>query len=173
MFKLRKHQKKDYKEVKQELKEHDHVLLGAATGYGKSVVIHKFVKDAIKKGGRVVVIAPRRKLVKQLAETLAEFHPSIIMGADTVYHSSSNVFVCSTPTLNSRLKKNGKCYLGDITHICVDEVHINFNSPSMQRMVDLYWESSKWLGLSATPIDERGYRLEGYDHTRAAPGQAG
>jgi len=164
-FKFRPHQKSDYKQLKKELKKQPHILFGASVGYGKSVVIHKFVKDALKKGGRVVVIAPRRKLVKQLMETLEEFYPSIIMGTETIYHKDSNVFVCSTPTLSARLKKFGKKYLGDITHIAVDEVHINFGTASMQGMVDMYWDKAKWVGLSATPIDERGYRLEGYDHT--------
>ena len=29
----------------------------------------------------------------------------------------------------------------------------------------LYWEKAKWIGFSATPIDNAGYRLEGWDKT--------
>jgi superfamily II DNA or RNA helicase len=36
--KLRDYQKQDYKQLKSELKQYDHVLFGAATGYGKSAI---------------------------------------------------------------------------------------------------------------------------------------
>ena len=164
-MKLRKYQKQDYKSVKKLLKEKDHIIFGASTGYGKSVIIHKFVKDALKKGERVIVIAPRRKLVKQLAETLDEFYPSIVMGADTDYDAEAELFVVSQATMINRLKKHGRAYFGHIDRILIDECHIGFNSKSAEILKQYYWETSKWVGLSATPIDSRGYRLEGWDYT--------
>ena len=158
-MKLRDYQKKDYKILKKS--KHQHQLFGAATGYGKSAIIHKLVK----KGGRTLVIAPRRKLVRQLRDTLDEFLPSIIMGTDSIYTEDAELYIASTATLHNRLKKYGKAYLGKIDQVIIDEAHINFGSTSMQQVIDLYWDSAKWVGLSATPIDASGYRLEGWDHT--------
>lgn len=164
-MKLRKYQKQDFKETKKLFKKYNHILFGASTGYGKSAIIFNAVEKEIKKGGRVIVVAPRRKLVKQLTETLHKFIPSVIMGSDTEYDSESNVFVVSTATMHNKLKKHGKCYFGNITKILIDETHINFGSTSMSELHKLYWDNCKWLGLSATPIDESGYRLEGWDYT--------
>lgn len=159
------HQKEDLKTLKKLLKKHDHILFGAATGYGKSSIIYNMVKKVLKKGGRVLVIAPRRKLVRQLSDTLEVFYPSQIMGIDTNYDEYADLFNASTPTLHNKLKKNGIDYLGKLDLILVDEVHINFGSKSMSMVMELYWNTAKWVGLSATPIDDRGYRLEGWDHT--------
>ena len=164
-MKLRPHQKQDYKECKTHFKELDHILMGGATGYGKSALLYHNVKKEIGAGGRVLVIAPRRKLVKQLTETLLDFYPSVIMGADTEYYKDANVFVASTATMHNKLKVHGGKYFGNITMVIIDEVHINFGSTSMSLVHKLYWDKSKWLGLSATPIDDAGYRLEGWDLT--------
>ncbi len=162
---LRPYQKQDFKLLKKSLKQNDHVLFSAATGYGKSSIIYNAVKKVRKKYGRVLVIAPRRKLVNQLFETLSDFIPSIVMGSDTIYFKESNVFVASTATMHNRLKKYGKKYFGNLDIIIIDEVHINFGSSSMDELHKLYWNKCKWVGLSATPIDDRGYRLEGWDDT--------
>lgn len=164
-MKARPYQKSDLKLVNKALKKHDHVLFGGATGYGKSFAIRKQVSKELKKHGRVVVVAPRRKLVKQLYDTLADFDPSIIMGTDTVYWEDAQVYVCSASTMHNRLKKHGKKFFGDITKILVDEVHINFGSTLMSLLEKHYWETAKWVGFSATPIDAGGFRLEGWDYT--------
>ena len=164
-MKFRKYQKKDYKILKREAKDYRHILFGAATGYGKSSVIYNLAEKYISKGKRVLVIAPRRKLVRQLETTLLDFIPSIIMGSDSTYYEGSELYIASTATLHNRLKKYGKSYLGKIDLILIDEVHINFGTASMQELVNLYWDKAQWIGLSATPIDNAGYRLEGYDHT--------
>lgn len=164
-MKLRPHQKSDIKILKKKNKDHAHILFGASTGYGKSAIIYNAVKKALKKGQRVLVIAPRRKLIKQLAETLEDFYPSMIMGTDTSYDVDANLYVASTSTLHRRLGKHGREYTGKIDLIIIDEVHINFGSASMSLVNKYYWKTSMWLGLSATPIDDRGYRLEGWDYT--------
>ena len=164
-FKLRPYQKSDLKLLKKTLKKHPHTLFGASVGFGKSIIISKMVQREVKKGGRVLVIAPRRKLVRQLFSTLEEFHPSLIMGTDTYYDEFSDVFVASASTLHNRIKKHGKKYLGDVTLVLYDEVHIGFNGVTMDSVKKLYWEKAKWVGLSGTPIDGAGYRLEGWDKT--------
>lgn len=160
-MKLRKYQKEDFKVLKK-LKQ-PHILFGAATGYGKSAIIYNLVERSLKKGKRVLVILPRRRLVHQIAATLEDFAPSIVMGSLPVV--DNDLYIASTPTLHNRLKKYGKNFLGNIDLILIDEVHINHMSTLMSKIMDLYWDKAKWIGLSATPITSQGYRLEGYDHT--------
>lgn len=164
-FKLRPYQKSDFKQYKKKSKKHQHILFGGATGYGKSAIIYNLVRNELKQNGRVIIVLPRRKLVRQISETLADFAPSIIMGSDTYYDENASVFVVSTPTMHNKLKTNKSKYFGNITKIIVDEAHINHMSTSMSLLNKYYWNKAAWCGLSATPIDEAGYRLEGYDYT--------
>lgn len=164
-FKLRDYQKDDMKLYLKHAKKHKHILYGGTTGYGKSAIIYNLVKKQVKKGNVTLIILPRRKLVKQISETLSVFAPSIIMGSDTTYDEHASVFVASTSTLHNKLKKYGKKYLGDLGLVIIDEAHINHLSTSMSLVMKHYWDDARWCGLSATPIDNKGYRLEGYDYT--------
>ncbi len=171
-FKLRPHQKKQNKLVRKELEKHQHILYGAPTGFGKSVCIADFVQREVDKGGRVLVIAPRRKLVWQLMETFQRERPALLMGSDTRgNHRRSPVIIASLSTLHRRLEKEGSALLGDITKIIIDEAHISFNIPdgktsvSVGKLYDLYWGKIPWIGFTATPITAGGYRLEGWDKT--------
>ena len=154
-MKLRPHQKKDYKEYKK--LNHQHILWGAATGYGKSIIILKLVKKA---KGNVLIIAPRRKLVRQLKETLIDYLPNIVMGSDSADYGSHVTIACTSSLTEKRLQG-----IKNIDLVIIDEVHMNFDGLMIKRVKDKFWDKAKWIGLSATPIDARGYRLEGWDHT--------
>jgi len=161
-MKLRPYQKNDFKACNKLFKIHNHILFGAATGYGKSAIIHKFAK----KYKRVLIIAPRRKLVNQLYTTLELLEPSVVMGNDYRNNDTSTIHIASMATLQRRLATHGKDYIGNLDLIIIDEVHVGFNSKGMNILKELYWnDKTKWVGLSATPIDSSGYRLEGWDYT--------
>lgn len=171
-MKLRPHQKKQNKLVRKALKKQDHILFGASTGFGKSVCILDFVRREIDKGGRVLVIAPRRKLVWQLMGTFKEEQPALLMGSDSRGNTrTAPLIVASLNTLHRRLERGGRNVLSDITKIIIDEVHISFNMPggvpslSASKLHELYWDIVKWVGFTATPITAGGYRLEGWDET--------
>ena len=160
-MKLREHQKKQNKAVRKALKEHDHVLYGAPTGFGKSVCILDFVRRYLAKGSRVLVIAPFRKLVFQLRDTFSDYDPALLMGADSCGIAHRSPLVLGTrQTINARLK-NDPDYIGRIDVVIIDEAHISFGEEVKNR----YWDSAKWIGFSATPITASGYRLEGWDNT--------
>ena len=160
-MKLRPHQKKQNKAVRKALKKHSHILYGAPTGFGKSVCILDFVERYLKKGKRVLVMAPYRKLVFQLADTFSDYMPAILMGTDSVGIPYRAPLVLGTKqTINARLKHDPE-YLRDIDIVLVDEAHLAFGEEVKAR----YWSSAKWIGFSATPITANGYRLEGWDKT--------
>jgi len=169
--KLRKHQKKQNKAVRKALKRDDHVLYGAPTGFGKSVCIYDFVNRTIGDGGRVLVIAPRRKLIFQLASLFNSFNIAIMMGSSSMgVPSQAGLIIASRQTLSARLKKD-EGVIGDLDLIIIDEVHEGFNMPEgkipagIQHLHDRYWGSAQWLGFSATPITASGKKLQGWDAT--------
>ena len=169
---LHKYQKKDSKKIRKALKKYNHVLFCGATGYGKTVLLGQQIADLLAEGTTVLVIVPRVSLISQFKKTLLNFgiknvHIGIHQGINTKTYKSARVHIASTSTLSGRMKKKGKDYIGHVDNVFVDEVHINFRTAIMKPIEKQYWDDAKWLGVSATPIDNKGYKLEGYDVTIA------
>ncbi|WBC28492.1 DNA helicase [Thiohalocapsa phage LS06-2018-MD03] len=169
MFKLRPHQKKQNKATLKALKHHNHILYGMATGGGKSVCMYDLIEKFIGKGKRVLVLAPFRKLVFQLEKTFTYLQPHVVMGNIDRGNVKSGLILSSLDTMNNRIKK-GSNYFNDIDIIIGDEVHISYNFPPkkgsrMETLYNMYWDSAKFIGFTATPITSSGYRLEGWDKT--------
>ena len=166
-FTLYDHQRKQNKAVRKVRKTTDHILYGASTGFGKSVVLWDMIHRDLDKGLKVLVLAPRRTLVKQLVITLSKYQPFMLMGQEMTGSYNSRLMISSIQTTNNHLKKKSKLYDGfDVIYI--DETHIGCNfPPKPDTQFDLlykkYWNSAKWIGLTATPITSDGYRLNGWD----------
>lgn len=167
-FKLYDHQKKQNKAVRKLFdSDKHHILYGATTGFGKSVCIWDFVKRAIESNERVLVLAPRTSLVRQLAKTLQEFEPLMIMNSIVEGDLESKVVVSSKQTTNRRLKRDDM-FFQDFDMILLDEAHLGGEFPprkgsEFSLLYDKFWDKAKWLGFSATPISAQGYALQGWD----------
>jgi len=165
-LKLRKYQKKTLKQINKSLKKHDHVLLQAPTGFGKTVLFSSLCEKNVNKSKRILIIVPRIKLLNQISKTLMSIgirrlDINIIQG-NRKFKQSAPIHLAMINTLHGRVKKNPK-YLGDIDVVVIDEVHIGHNKSMYKTIMDEYWNTSKWLGVSATPMDDKGYLLKGYD----------
>ena len=122
--------------------------------------------------GRVVVMAPTRKLIKQLEETLISLNPVVMMGTILTGNPLKAKVIITTPqTLNSRLGKNPNV-VGDISLVIVDEVHHGMEIKDhgkppafISNIYSRFWNKARWVGFTATPITMKGYRLEGWDYT--------
>ena len=165
MKKLYKHQKKQNKEVLKALKQDSHIIYGAATGFGKSVALMHLIAKDLKKGRKVLVLAPYRKLIFQLEKTFNAFEPHVIMGTIDRGSKDSGLVLSSLDTMNARMKKDSPYFEG-FHRIYIDEVHIG-GAKRMVQLYDKYWNNPmcKWVGFTATPINAKGYRLEGWDKT--------
>ena len=169
-FTLRKHQKKQNKKVLKELKSYDHVIYGAPTGFGKSVVALKIIEKWLKKGKRVILMAPRIELVHQLASTCASLNPVVVQGSilEGGDPSTASLIVTIPQTANRRLELD-EDYFGDIDLVIVDEVHLFFDikddkpKRAVYNIHSRFWHTAKWIGFSATPITPAGKRLNGWD----------
>ena len=153
------------------LKKHDHVLFGSPTGSGKSIMMLDIVSKSLANGERVLVILPYRKLVFQIMDTFKNYSPALVMGTDSYGDpKTSPIVIASLTTLSRRLKTN-PMLIGGLDLIVIDEAHIAFNMPDdspskiTTTLHKLYWNTTKFLGFTATPITASGFRLEGWDHS--------
>ena len=129
-------------------------LVESPTGSGKSYMGRQIADIELKGGGKVLVVAPKLHLLSQLAEAFSEFDPQIIQGSRK-YDPSHNVFVS---TLQSVYRRE----LGfEPTLIIIDEIHFGFSGKMIEKLLDGY--KGKLIGLSATPYDNRGAPLKGFD----------
>lgn len=130
------------------------VLIEAPTGSGKSVIANEIAKNEIKKGGTVLIVAPKIILLEQLQETFSELSPQIIHGAKD-YNRNHSVFISTIQTAHKR-------DLGfEPSMILIDEVHFGFSGKMIKQLLSDF--NGRLIGLSATPYDERGEPLQGFD----------
>jgi len=130
------------------------VLIEAPTGSGKSVMANEIAKKEIEKGGIVLIVAPKIILLEQLQDTFTQLKPQIIYGAKD-YDKKHNVFISTIQTAHKR-------DLGfEPTMILIDEVHYGFSGKMIKELLSDF--KGRLIGLSATPYDERGESLQGFD----------
>ena len=166
-FKLRPYQEEMLALLKQAIQEgHRHILLGAPTGFGKTAISKSITDGVVSKDNRVLFTAHRKELIYQTFKTFDRPGAiSVSLGTEGAYNKNLPIQLGSLQTISSRLKSHGKSYLGRIHVILIDEAHYGHGSAMQKRIFELYGEESIVIGLSATPIDALGYRLEGYDTT--------
>lgn len=80
-------------------------IIQGQTGSGKTHILCEMIRCAVAKGKRCLIIADRRRLIKQIGETLDVFHVpyGIIMSGET-RNVTASVIVSSRDTLTSWVK---------------------------------------------------------------------
>ena len=129
------------------------ILVYGPTGCGKTIISKSICERIAKKGKSVMFTVPRRKLAIQTQEKFGR--GNILMGADSIDNGDS-ITIASINTLHSR--KHKKHY----DYIILDEVHHAHDSEYINYIMKT-WKDSIVIGLSATPVDQKGYLLEGWD----------
>ncbi len=130
------------------------VLIEAPTGSGKSVMANEIAKYESENGGKVLIVAPKIILLEQLQETFLKLDPQIIHGAKD-YNKDHNIFISTIQTAHKR-------DLGfEPTMILIDEVHFGFSGKMIKQLLTDF--NGRLIGLSATPYDEKGIPLQGFD----------
>lgn len=132
-----------------------------ATGGGKTVIFSWLAHATAKKGNKVCILVHRVELLRQTSKTLRALgvpHGLIAVGATP--DPSAMVQVAMVQTLARRVKKippglTRHPYKFDF--IIIDEAH--HGPAGTWRYVMQYYEFSKFLGVSATPIRTDGQGL--------------
>lgn len=150
---LRPYQENIINSLRDKLKSNKRVLVYAPTGAGKTKISQFIIERLISKGKNVLFVVPRIKLAEQTQKSFG--FGNLILGDKTI-DKKSLCTIASLQSLYSR-KVNEKYDL-----IFIDECHFAHNSEYQNYIFNTYL-NTKIVGLSATPIDENGYLLFGYD----------
>lgn len=125
-------------------------LLVQATGTGKTIVMAAVAADAVREGGRVLVLAHRGELLEQAADKILKatgLRCSVEKASDTSVGTFERVTVGSVQTVcrERRLKVLGH---ERFTHILIDEAHHAVGT-SYRAVLD-WFDGARVLGVTAT-----------------------
>lgn len=152
-FELRHYQNNIVDSLRASLKKNKRVLIYAPTGAGKTKISQYIIERLINSGKRVLFTTPRIKLAVQTQKSFG--FGNLILGEKT----ENNESLCTIASIQS-------LYSRKITQpfdvIFIDECHFAHGSEYQNYIFETY-KDSYIIGLSATPIDENGYMLHGYD----------
>jgi len=151
-YKLYEYQQKTVNNIAKAAIVFDKILLVSPTGSGKTIMALSMVERMLRKGYKVLFTTPRRKLVTQTAEKFG--YGNILMGANSV-KTASNLTIATIQTLHSRAHN-----FDNYDFIFVDECHYAGDSVMVANILE---SKAKIVGMSATPVDQHGYLLDGYE----------
>lgn len=145
------------------------VILQGATGSGKTTAAAMLVRAAVDKGSRTLLLAHRRRLIKQMAERLAQFGvPYGVLMADlpdvqdepwAVRNSHAQVQVASRDTLFSRTIRNEWISFPPADLVLVDEAHSSLEQYATMLQ---HYPQAVVIGMTATPTRGDGTGLGAY-----------
>lgn len=150
---LRPYQENIVNSLREKLKNYKRVLVYAPTGAGKTKISQYVIEKLITKGKRILFTTPRIKLAVQTKESFG--FGNLILG-DKTEDNGSLFTISSIQSLYSRKVTQ------PFDVIFIDECHFAHGSEYQKYIFDTY-KNCYIIGLSATPIDENGYLLHGYD----------
>lgn len=142
------------------IRKHRRVLFQAPTGAGKTHIIAALVAAAVVFGFRVLILATRTRLVRQLHERLESFdipHGVIAASLPGLSNFAQRVQVASVDTLYRRCIVDGKMPLPSADVVVFDEAHLALGA-SRQKILNSY--PNAWqFGFTATPAKISGASL--------------
>ena len=135
-------------------KLHKKILVFAPTGFGKTVLAYHIIENAIEKNNSVLFTSHRIQLAKQSFKKFDDFNPNYLQGQNDSI-TGSLLTVATIQTLINRK-------IDDQKIVIIDEVHYAYESKLIQSLFEKF-PNAIFIGLSATPLDDRGYLIEGFD----------
>lgn len=155
---MRPHQSKGVADIRESLRRGNRrVMYQLPTGGGKTRIMAELCRLAFDKGSHVTVLAPRRELVYQIRDALANegVKCGVIMAGEIqgLYH---RIHVCSFDTLHARAIQRDKINLPQADLVLTDEAHLAV-ADSRREILESYPEAKHVL-VTATPArgDGRG-----------------
>lgn len=127
----------------------------APTGAGKTVISATISRMAWEKGNPVLVLAPRRELVTQMAATLQSAGlPAEDIGILMAGHQPNPlapVQVASVDTLNSRAIQRNLLDLPPARLVIMDEAHLSTSAVPRSILTHYHQLGARIIGFTATP----------------------
>lgn len=139
---------------------HSRILGQAPTGAGKTHIIAAIVMAAQAADRRVLILATRTRLVRQIHERLADFgalHGVIAASLPHLRNYSSRIQIASIDTLHRRAIVNEHIPLPAADVVIFDEAHLATAATRLQ-ILDSYPGAVR-IGFTATPARKSGKSL--------------
>jgi len=156
MYELREPQTIVYSKIRQNAQRgKKKILISAPTGYGKTILSYQICKDAINKNNRILFTSHRIGLAEQSRDKFESLNPSFLQGDSDGYIEDYKLLVATLQTLVNTEIKEPKV-------IIIDEVHYGYESGLIQSLFTRF-PNAIFIGLSATPTDDKNYLLDGFD----------
>ena len=152
----RDYQQAAFDGVLAELQDSSSTLLVMPTGSGKTLTSCLLIEHFWKEHGNALFLAPRRELVYQTSQKLTEIgvkHGLLMAGE--LMDLDMPVHVACVPTLNRRLQAGMEAPPAKL--VVIDEAHASFSN--MTRQILAHYQSSKVVGMTATPARSDGKGL--------------
>lgn len=138
------------------------ILFNMATGAGKTVSMSDFATRVANRGMKTLIIVDRTELLGQTIRFQTHENPFGYLTADSFY--PQNITVAMLQTLRARLKSEVyQEWLGEFDFIFFDEIHQYYNGTAFQKICDFKKDSCVVIGVTATPWDNKGYLLGGFE----------
>lgn len=162
-IKLRDYQKDACKNIVKSIQTGEKkILFNMATGAGKTVVMADFALRTAERGFKTLIIVDRVELLKQTVRFQTPEQPFGYLTSDSF--KPQNITVVMLQTLRARLKNETyQEWISQFDFAFCDEIHQYYNGTSIQLIKDFLNNNCIFIGVTATPWDNKGYLLEGFD----------
>lgn len=159
MFKLRQYQKDTLNLLYKKLKTCNRILLALPTGAGKTVMMIEWAIKMAQQGKCTAIIVDRIELVQQTCEKLYDDVSVLARVSKYGFDPDKLIQVIMLQTANRRMQMLLDV---DFDYIFFDEIHQYCEGKMFQALCDCQ-PNAKIIGVSATPIDDKGYLLRNFD----------
>jgi DNA repair protein RadD len=168
---LRDYQRRQIAELARALRNWRRILMQAPTGAGKTHMIAAIIMAAILADLRVLVLATRTRLVRQIHDRLVAFevrHGVVAATLPNLRDYSAPVQVAGVDTLHRRALVSGKMPMPAADVVIFDEAHLA-TAKTRLRVLNSYPKALR-IGFTATPARKSGLSLAAaFDHLVLGP----
>lgn len=138
------------------------ILLCSPVGSGKTVMFTDFAKRITNFNMNTLIIVDRVELLKQTKRFEEVGKPFGFLSANAF--QPQMITISMLQTLRARLKSElYQEWLATFDVIFLDEIHQYYNGTAFERICDFVKDDCVIVGISATPWDNKGYLLGGFD----------
>ena len=162
MFKPRPYQTDRINNALNQIKKVNKHMIVAPTGAGKTVIATYIIKNLIDNGKRLMFAVANTELVMQSYNTFSQnFIQCGVIKAGLEKYQNHHA-PCQIVMMQSYSARKEK--LPDLAPdiIIVDEVDFGYKGDRLKSLLEQY-PNIKMIGLTATPIDDKGNLLKGFD----------